>query len=115
MTENKYGIKETLEVFEATDQLVELYDAVIGDDGNVNAKDIPALLTKGPSAANAVLTAVQGGDLIPKELTNLNEQEKEQIMLAFGDKVHDVRYQKVFRGIVQIADGLTEIIQGDEN
>ena len=111
----KYGIGEIIEVFDAADELVGLYDAVIGDDKKVNLKDIPALLTKGPSAAKAVLAAVQGGELIPKQLTDLDEEEKQELYAKFGEKIHDIRYQKVFQGIVQIADGLTEIIQGQEN
>ena len=114
-TVKSYGIEETIDVFDAVDKSIQLYKAVYGDDKKINADDVPDLISNGPAWAIATMKAIQGGDKIPYELSDLNEEEKQVLYARFGEKVNDPRYQKVFKGLLEVSDGIIEIVRGEPN
>jgi len=104
------GIKETRELFRSGVEMVGAVRISRQDNGRVDFPgDIPNFLT--PLINLPV--AINGADQIPAELRDLDQDEITELKAEFGALVQDPRYQKVFQGLLMVADGIQEIIRDE--
>lgn len=75
--ENKFGIKESLDVVAFADVLVKKLHEKKADDGKIDGTEIgTALATSAPEA----IKAIWGAGSVSKELGELSEEEKNQLL-----------------------------------
>jgi len=107
MKTEKYGIKETSEVFDAINALVVAGKEAKQNDGKIDLNDaglvLPALI-KMP-------TAINGIGMVPKELGDLSEAEIEQLRDKLGDALNDPDYMRAFVGLANGFSAIQDIIE----
>lgn len=108
---NQYGIKETTELFDAGLALRDAIKLSKADDGKVT---FPGDLVNFVAPIPRIIAGVEGANLVPRELTDLNEEELTALEAKFGQIVHDERYLRIFRGLAMAGDAIIEIIQEEK-
>lgn len=100
------GITETEEAFEA---LIELKKAIedANEDGKIDTGDISLLFGIFPK----LMKGIAGGQNIPAELKDLDDNEIAQLSDKFGEAFDSPNYRKMFYGFALIADGIYDEIQ----
>ena len=102
-----YGIKETIELMQAGVAIKSAVETAKANDGKID------LLTDWPgfaAALPALFSAVQGGNQIPKELGDLDEEEIQQLRAKFGEIVDNESWGKIFAGLATVASGIAELV-----
>ena len=107
----EYGIKETVELFDAGIALKDAVTLSQADDGKVT---FPQDLVNFVAPIPRIITGVEGAGQVPKELGDLDESEILILEDKFGELVRDERYQRLFRGLAIAGDAIAEIIQGEQ-
>lgn len=107
----EYGIKETKEMFAAAVGVVDAYRISRADDGKIT---IPQDLINFIQPLSQIPVAVDGADMIPKELGDLDDVEIMELTDDFGDLVQDERYKRVFYGLAIAGDAIKEIVNAEQ-
>lgn len=109
--EEKYGIKETEDMF---DLAVSIKTAVAKSkegDGKVDIKtDFVHFITP----LTIIPRAFEGAGKIPKEWGDLSETEISRLRDRFGEIVDDERWQRAFMGLAIAGDAIYEIVSEEQ-
>jgi hypothetical protein len=108
--DGQYGTEALEAVGDAALAIYDLVDAVYLDDGVLNASDLVDAALIGPKVVSAVTTAIESGSMVGKEATDLSEAEKARLQLKYGDRIQNPGFNKIFKGVLQIVDGASELI-----
>lgn len=111
MQKQTYGIKETSELFDAGIALKQAVELSKKDDGKVT---FPNDLVHFVAPIPRIITGVEGVNQVPKELTDLDEQEISILEQKFGQIVYDERYLRIFRGLAIAGDAISELINEEK-
>ncbi len=109
-SENKYGIESWKNLFSAADAAWGLVELTYLDDRKFASDDLIDLVTVGPKVITEVIKAAGTSKDLGKEATDLTEGEKAELTALFGDKIKNPAYMKIFRGLADVADGISEAI-----
>lgn len=104
-----YGIKETKDLFSLVGATVTAVEASL-EDGKINLIDLGNFVT----ALAALPAAITGIQEIPKEITDLDDDEIEQLRNEFGDVVNNPKWVRAFGAAVLFYDAIYEIVKKDE-
>lgn len=111
MNNSKYGIQQTEEMFDAVAAMKDAVELSKKDDGKVTfPNDLPNFVAPIPR----LITGFSGANMIPKELSDLDQQELERLAERFGDIVYDERWQRAFYGLAIAGDAIHEIIADEQ-
>lgn len=109
----KFGIEETLEVLDAGISLGNAVDTALADDGKVTWTEYGLFLpviTKLPKAISGIAD-------VPKELTDLDESEQEQVKQFIADKLDlgndaaEAKIEAVFAGVMELFVTVLNLVQ----
>lgn len=112
--EQKYGIEETLDVLEFAFGFSEAVQKSLEDDQKISIKD--AFNFAGP-IFNLAPRAVVGIQKVPKELSELTPEEREEIVDYFEDRFDLKRdelekvIEKALRAVFELVDLVKEFKQ----
>ena len=103
---NKYGIKETTEVFRAAVGIVETTDQLKNSPVEGVYK-YSAYLNVVP----ALVVAGEGIGMVPKELSDIEPEEYQQLRAEFGDKINNPLYVELFGHLAGAVNKIAEILE----
>ncbi len=108
MEENVYGIQETKDVFKAVQAGLATYQSLTADGSFAGGDYILFLTAVGP----ALYTAVHGADKIPAELSDLTDNEIQELRdEGYGPLLDNANVIKIIFGLSVAADGLIDEIK----
>lgn len=103
----EHGIKETREALQAALAICQTVKSAKADDGVIDGKDTPKML----AVAMPLLAAIKGGEKIPTELSDLSDNEINELKEDFGGVINNKNFQKIYHGLLLMADGVHDEIQ----
>jgi len=109
----QYGIESLEKVVDAANDMYDLVDLTYGDDKKWGQDDWLDVIGKGPSAIQSVIRAANEKDNLDEEILDLSEVEKATLVSRAGERINKPGYLKVFRGILEIVDGISELKNPD--
>lgn len=105
----KYGIEALIAATKAANRIYDLVKAVWIDDPGWQTNDWFDLINGGPALAIAMTNVARKSGDLGKEITDLSEAEKQQLLDLAGERVQDTRYLKIYDGMLNIVDGIAEL------
>lgn len=109
----QYGIDSLQKVVVAANRTYDLFDAVYLDDKKLAADDITDVITLGPNVVSSVVEAAKGFNQVDEEITDLSEAEKSVLITLAGDRIHKPAYIKILKGLLDITDGVSELVNAE--
>jgi len=109
----QYGIDATKKGVDAGIAVYDLFKAVYLDDKKFGNDDLIDLVSMGPVAISKVISAAAVAGNLGKELGDLSEGEKAEIRTLVGSRVNKPGFQKIVKGILEITDGVSEMLNAD--
>ena len=100
--DGQYGTDGLEAAGDAALAIYSLIDAVYLDDRRLDGSDLIDAALIGPKVVAAVTTAIEKGDMLGKEVTDLSENEKARLREKYGDMI--------FKGVLEIIDGASEVL-----
>lgn len=95
------GVNEIKDVITAATTVFKAGKLAL-EDGRLNLADIPFFV----EVPGSIFRAVEGITSVPAEFKDLDETEIAELRAEFGTLVDDENWQRVFVGVVYIANGL---------
>ena len=108
--DNKYGIESYKNLVAAANAVYDLFEVTYLDDRKFGTDDLVDLISAGPVAITKIIQAANTAKDLGKEGADLTEAEKEEIVGLVGARFSNPAYQKLFRGVADVADGISELI-----
>ncbi|MEL7220361.1 MAG: hypothetical protein AAGJ93_03515 [Bacteroidota bacterium] len=105
--QQQYGIEQTKEMFDAIQAIKEAVELSKKDDGKVT---FPQDMVNFVAPIPRIITGFTGANQIPREMTDLDGTELDELREKFGDIVDDERWQRAFYGLAIAGDAIYEII-----
>lgn len=109
--EKTYSIDGLKAVGDAAIGLYDGFELIYLDDRKIDSSDLLDLVAIGPSLVSKISKAVSLARQLDKELTDLDESEKAELGQLFASRVTSPGFQKIFNGILQIVDGISEAVE----
>ena len=109
----KYGIEALTAATNAANRIYDLVKAVWLDDFGWQTNDWFDLINGGPKLAMALTEVARKSGQIGDEITDLSEAEKEELKSLAGERLKDLRYLKIYDGMLNIVDGIAELRNAD--
>ena len=105
----KYGINETLDVLAAVQSLLTTINQY--KEGGLQVNEYLLIFS---AALGPILKAVEGGNLIPKELGDLDEAELTQLEeQGYGDLLKNEAAKQLVYGLTLVGDAIHDLVVDD--
>ena len=103
------GVKETKEVLVFSVASIEAFRAAKANNGKIDAADLPLLF----DPATKLLPAINGANLIGKELADLSPTEIEEIVSLVGPSILNPRYRRVFIATLEFGSSIADLFDDE--
>lgn len=107
---DKYGIEAWKNLIAAANSLYDLVDAIYLDDYDFKSDDLIDLVGRGPETATRIIAAAKTANQLDDEAGDFTESEKTELVTLAGERFQKPAYAKILRGVADIADGVSELI-----
>jgi acyl-CoA synthetase (NDP forming) len=105
----EFGIKETSDIFDLTDEIIRSVKNSKENDGKVDWKDIPNFL----SVPMKLIAAVNGIEKVDDELTDLDAAETAELEARISKYAKNPRYAKLVGHLLEAANEIAAIARGN--
>lgn len=109
-SENKYGIESFKNLVAAANSVYDLFEITYLDDRKFGTDDLVDLIGAGPVTITNIIQAANTAKDLGKEGSDLTEAEKSELVSLAGARFRNPAYSKIFRGVADMADGISELI-----
>ena len=107
----KFGVKESVELFDLTVTVKKLAEDVYFDDNKISPDDLGDVLAASPKLSRQAGPALADVGAVPNELSELSDEETAFLKDRYGDEVEDEVFWDIFTGLATIGRATRKLVE----